>query len=209
MLLERAQPIILASVGDEDEIASVAGRLSQRLAIPAPPALPRLRDQADDWDEQLRKDAQELSHALSCSAVDAARATIRELARSQPELIVHGDLHGRNILRSDREPWLAIDPKGCAGDPAYDAGILLKTRALTLVPGPDPAKAILRFLEIFAEAAELSSEQVHRWSQLHAVQTAFWGRRHGFRRARSGPDLRHYISLADSLVELLTNSRQV
>jgi streptomycin 6-kinase len=117
---------------------------------------------------------------------------------------VHGDLHGRNILRADREPWLAIDPKGCTGDPAYDAGTLLKTRALTLMVTSDPAKAVFRFLDVFTGAAELDRERVQRWSQLHAVQTAFWGRRHGFRRARSGPELSRYINLADNLAELLT-----
>lgn len=208
MLLERAHPTTLAEIGDDDEVAGVAGRLSRRLAIPAPPLLPRLRDQADGWDEQLRKDVEELSHGLSRSAVDAARATIRDLGRSQPDLLVHGDLHARNILRSDREPWLAVDPKGCAGDPAYDAGTLLKARALTLVAAPDPVKAMLRFLEVFAEAAELNYEQVHRWSQLHAVQTAFWGRRHGFRRSRSDPDLTRFIQLADALAEVLTQPRQ-
>ncbi|MEU4389472.1 aminoglycoside phosphotransferase family protein [Kribbella sp. NPDC023855] len=205
MVLERAHSTTLATIADEDEIARVAGRLIKRLAIAGPPELPRLQDQADEWDERLLRDADELPHGMSRRVVDAARETIRDLGRAQPKLLVHGDLHGRNILRADREPWLAIDPKGCTGDPAYDAGTLLKTRALTLAAtSSDPAKAVFRFLDIFTEAAELDRERVHRWSQLHAVQTAFWGRRHGFRRARSGPDLPHYINLADHLATLLT-----
>jgi streptomycin 6-kinase len=31
------------------------------------------------------------------------------------------DLHAGNVLRAQREPWLAIDPKPFVGDPAYDA----------------------------------------------------------------------------------------
>ncbi|KJS51935.1 kinase, partial [Streptomyces rubellomurinus subsp. indigoferus] len=58
-----------------------------------------------------------------------AVATVRVLGPRQPDTLVHGDLHARNILRSDREPWLAVDPKGYVGDPAYDAGTLLKSRA--------------------------------------------------------------------------------
>ena len=30
------------------------------------------------------------------------------------------DLHAGNVLRSEREPWLVIDPKPFVGDPAYD-----------------------------------------------------------------------------------------
>ncbi len=31
------------------------------------------------------------------------------------------DLHAENVLASEREPWLAIDPKPFVGDPAFDA----------------------------------------------------------------------------------------
>ena len=41
------------------------------------------------------------------------------------------------------------------------------------------------------------------WSQLGLVQGAFWGRRHGFRRARSGPELDPLIAFADNLGTLL------
>nr|WP_273482926.1 aminoglycoside phosphotransferase family protein [Kribbella italica] len=204
MLLERAQPTTLAMLDDEDEIAAVAGRISRRLAVPAPPHLPRLQDQATAWADQLELDARELTHGLSHAAVDAARATIRDLAQAQPDVLIHGDLNARNILRADREPWLAVDPKGYAGDPAYDAGVLLKTRALSILSTPDPVAGLRRCLDIFAESAELDRERVARWAQLHAVQSAFWGRRHGFRRGRSGAERDRLVVLVDGLVDVLT-----
>ncbi|MFE1324486.1 aminoglycoside phosphotransferase family protein [Streptomyces sp. NPDC058735] len=204
MLLERAQTSTLAEVEDGDEVMTVAGRINRRLAVPAPPGLPRLRDQADTWKEQLRKDARELSHTLSRHVLDATVATIRELGPAQPETLIDGDLHARNILRADREPWLTVDPKGYAGDPAYDGGTLLKARALTLLEADDLRKAVHRALDIFAEATELDRERVQRWAQFHAVQAAFWGRRHGFRIARSGPRLDWLTEFADGLAELLT-----
>ncbi|GAA2741903.1 aminoglycoside phosphotransferase family protein [Kitasatospora cinereorecta] len=133
MLLERALPTTLADVVDGDELLTVAGRLSRRLAVPAPPGLPRLSEQADAWEHQLRTDAAELTHSLTPYVVDAALATVAELGRAQPDTVVHGDLHARNVLSADREPWLAVDPKGLAGDPAYDAGTLLKSRAFALL----------------------------------------------------------------------------
>jgi streptomycin 6-kinase len=204
MLLEGVQTSTLAEVEDGDEVAAVAGRINRRLAIPAPPGLPRLREHADAWEEQLRKDAGELTHTMSRYVVDAAVATIRELGRVQPDTVIHGDFHARNILRADREPWLAVDPKGCAGDPAYDGGTLLKARALTLLEADDLRKAVDRFLDVFTEAAELDRERAQRWAQLHFVQAAFWGRRHGFRIARSGSRLDLLIAFADRLAELLT-----
>jgi streptomycin 6-kinase len=204
MLLERVQTSSLAELADGDVVATVAGRINHRLAIPAPPGLPRLREQADAWEEQLGKDAEELAHALPRYVVDAAVATVRELGRVQPDTLIHGDLHARNILRADREPWLAVDPKGCAGDPAYDGGTLLKSRALTLLEADDLHKASHRTLDIFAEAAQLDRERAQRWAQLHATQAAFWGHRHGFSIARGGSRLARLIEFTERLAEILT-----
>ncbi|MFF4421774.1 aminoglycoside phosphotransferase family protein [Streptomyces sp. NPDC001549] len=204
MLLERVRTSTLEGVEDGDEVVTVAGRLSRRLAVPAPAGLPRLREQADSWEDQLRRDQKELTHAMPRYVVDAAVATVRELGRTQPDVLIHGDLHARNILRADREPWLAVDPKGHVGDPAYDGGTLLKTRALSLIGAEDLGKAVHRTLDLFVEAAELDRERVRRWAQLHAVQAAFWGRRHGFRVARSGPLLDWITEFADHLAQLLT-----
>ncbi|MEU1162628.1 kinase, partial [Streptomyces sp. NPDC005921] len=65
------------------------------------------------------------------------------------------------------------------------------------------AKAVHRLLDVFADAAELDRERVGRWAQFHAVQAAFWGRRHGFRIARSGPGRDRVTEFADTLAELL------
>ncbi|MER5514281.1 aminoglycoside phosphotransferase family protein [Streptomyces sp. NPDC002763] len=204
LLLERARMSTLAALRSDDEtVVTVAGRLNRRLAVPAPAGLPRLRDRAGTWETELRRDAAELTHALPPRVVDAAVATARELGHDQPDTLVHGDLHARNILRADREPWLAVDPKGYAGDPAYDGGTLLKSRALSLMRADDLPKTVHRLLDVFAEAAELDRARVGRWAQFHAVQAAFGGRRHGFRIARGGPQLDRITRFADVLAELL------
>ncbi|GAA4917630.1 streptomycin 6-kinase [Nonomuraea thailandensis] len=205
MLLEQVSPATLAETGDLDEMVAVAGRLSRRLAILAPAGLPRLRERAGEWEEELRKDAGELPHALPARVVDAAVATVRELGPVQPDLLLHGDLHPRNILRAGREPWLAVDPKGHAGDPAYDGGTLLKSLALKLAEADDVGAAVHRVLDGFAAAAGLDRERVRRWAQFHAVQGGFWGRRHGFRVARGGAPLDRLTGLAEHLAELLTD----
>ncbi|WP_405759308.1 aminoglycoside phosphotransferase family protein [Streptomyces sp. NBC_01420] len=206
MLLERARPATLAEVADGDEVVTVAARLGRRLAVPAPGGLPRLSDRAGEWEDGLRKDAAELTHALPRPVLEAALATVRELGREQAETLVHGDLHGRNILRAEREPWLAVDPKGYVGDPAYDAGPLLKSRVFALAEADDLGRAVRRLVDVYADAGELDRERVRRWAQLHAVQAAFWARRHGFRVARGGPELEWITAFADRLAELLTRA---
>ncbi|OKJ00655.1 kinase [Streptomyces sp. CB01249] len=205
MLLERASTVTLAEAVEGDDVVVVAARLARRLAVAAPTGLPRLSDQAGEWEDGLRTDDAEFAHPLPRPVIDAALATVRELGRAQPDTLVHGDLHGRNILRAEREPWLAVDPKGYVGDPAYDAGALMKSRAYALAgAGADLARAAHRIVDVFADAAELERERVRRWAQLHAVQAAFWARRHGFRVARGGPELEWATAFADRLAELLT-----
>lgn len=46
---------------------------------------------------------------------------MKGLARSAPtDVLLATDLHAGNVLRAEREPWLAIDPKPFVGDRAYD-----------------------------------------------------------------------------------------
>jgi streptomycin 6-kinase len=136
--------------------------------------------------------------------LDAAVATVRDLGRVQPDVMIHGDLHATNILRASREPWLVVDPKGFVGDPAYDAAMTIKWRSLRPLAPDDLRAALHRLLAVFAEAAELDRESARRWAQFHAVRSAFWGRRHGFRTARGGPQLDELTQFADRVAELLT-----
>ncbi|WP_171164238.1 aminoglycoside phosphotransferase family protein [Streptomyces sp. I05A-00742] len=179
LLLERAGDGSLADTEDGDEAMAVAGRLARRLAVPAPAGLPRLRERAGEWEEELRKDDVRLGHPLPGRVLDAALATVRELAPDQPDTLVHGDLHAANVLRAEREPWLAIDPKGFVGDPAYDAFTILRSRAADLLTAPDLGAALLRRLDVFAGAAELDRERTVRWAQLRCVRAAYWGRDNG------------------------------
>ena len=59
-----------------------------------------------------------------------------ELAQSQGEQVVlHQDLHGGNVLRAERSPWLAIDPKPLVGEREFDLASLIRdTRERIVLP---------------------------------------------------------------------------
>ncbi|GAA1557720.1 aminoglycoside phosphotransferase family protein [Kribbella hippodromi] len=216
MLLERTHPTTLANhrpaslAVDAGEMATIAGSLLRQLMIPAPDGLPRMSDQAPAWAESLRTDAAELDHALPATVVDEALAVVDELCRKQPQTLLHGDFHPRNILRADREPWLAVDPKGYVGDPAYDAAIFLRTRAYYLhvgdgLTGNDLLQRLHTELDHFAEAAGLDADRIRRWTQLIAVQSAFGVRRQGsHHRAHDNAQLARLLDLIDHLAVALT-----
>jgi streptomycin 6-kinase len=178
MLLERVHQDTLDTEPDVETAIAAAGLISRRLAVPAPAGLPRLSEQAEGWEEELRKDAAQLPRPLPRYVVDTAAATLRELGRSQPEVMVHGDLHFGNVLRAEREPWLAIDPKGEVGDPAYDTFTVIRSRGEELLAADDLKAAVLRRVAVFAEASGLDRERAHRWAHYRTVRDAHWGRRY-------------------------------
>jgi streptomycin 6-kinase len=53
--------------------------------------------------------------------VNEGLRVMRELARpTSTDALLATDLHAGNVLRAQREPWLAIDPKPFVGDRSYD-----------------------------------------------------------------------------------------
>ncbi|MFZ4506959.1 MAG: aminoglycoside phosphotransferase family protein [Fimbriimonas sp.] len=50
---------------------------------------------------------------------------LRLHATSPPPVFLHGDLHQHNVLLHGAQ-WVVIDPKGLAGDPAYEAASYLR-----------------------------------------------------------------------------------
>lgn len=197
MLLERASQHTLATVTDHEQALTIQGRLAHRLAVPAPPGLPRLSGQIDQWEHEILTTAAAFGNPVPREVLDATVATLRELGPDQPDILVHADLHDANILASDREPWLAIDPKTWVGDPAHDAlNVIRSPRFTEVFRSSNMRQTVLRYLDIYCDAAELDIERARRWTQVGAVREAMWGRRHG--------EPEWLVHATDQLAQILT-----
>ena len=107
---------------DYDEAAlGVAAGLMERLwrEPPAEVDWPRLDDVAARWAREL---PQRYPGRLAEEALDAIAA----LTPVEDAVLCHQDLHGGNILRAEREPWLAIDPKPIVAERAYDTVAIVR-----------------------------------------------------------------------------------
>ncbi len=85
---------------------------------------------------------------------------------------LHGDLHHDNILFGPRG-WLAIDPHGLIGDPAYDAANLLYNPLERQDLRTDPARA-RRLAEVLAPAVQRPVAAVLGYGFCHACLSAAW-----------------------------------
>ena len=178
LLVERLDPARSARELHGVEAAAVLGRICRRLAVPAPPGTPRVADQAARWVEELPREWERLGRPFPRAQVDEAVATCRDLGPGQPDLLLHGDLVFDNVLRAEREPWLAIDPDGLAGEPAFDSAQFLTNRWSELTAQPDLRAAVRARLVAFAEGAGVDVERARRWAQTRNVSEAIWCREH-------------------------------
>lgn len=83
---------------------------------------------------------------------------------------LHGDLHHDNILSSDRG-WLAVDPKGVLGDPAYEVANAFRNPAGSekLVAN---AGRVQRLTDMFANQLGLPRKRILGWACAHVALSA-------------------------------------
>jgi streptomycin 6-kinase len=128
MLLERVEPgITLRSVSHTEQLTSIAVQVMRLLWHPVDPAHPFLT--VEGWGkgfERIRQLYSGTSGPLPSLLFDRAEESYAELSQSMAApVLLHGDLHHDNILTATRQSWLAIDPKGIVGEPAYETAPLL------------------------------------------------------------------------------------
>jgi streptomycin 6-kinase len=123
MLIEYAGERHVSAVLDRDGDAAateVAAEVIARLHSPSGrPAPAGLQPLGERFASLFAKGANRTADGASPYA-DAAELAQRLLADQHGVRPLHGDLHHDNMLFSPRG-WLAIDPKGVVGDPAFDA----------------------------------------------------------------------------------------
>ncbi|MEH7179260.1 aminoglycoside phosphotransferase family protein [Neobacillus vireti] len=88
-----------------------------------------------------------------------------------PELL-HGDLHHENILYSEKQGWMAIDPKGVAGDPYFDVVSFLVNQ---LESKADPKGLLKLRVDIICEQLGLDRQRLLKAAVALGTLYACWG----------------------------------
>lgn len=104
--------------------------------------------------------------------IHKAQKIAQRLLATQPakDVLLHGDLHHGNILLSARG-WLAIDPKGVIGDPAFEVCAFIRN------PYPEqlkPRELNVHRIEQFALRMAIDKQRLHEWMYVRVVLDACW-----------------------------------
>lgn len=181
LLLERLRPgavlTTLAEEASDTEATRIAASVMRGLWRPAPPGheFPTVGDWGQGF-ARLRARFGGGVGPLPRAWVEEAESLFAELlASSAPPVLLHGDLHHDNILSAERQPWLAIDPKGLVGEPAYEVGALLRNLWPDRHMHQNTQRLLDRRARQLAEELELDLARVRGWAVAQAVLSAWWG----------------------------------
>jgi streptomycin 6-kinase len=177
MLLEYLRPGTTLFDLDQDELAtSIAAQVMSKLwhSIPEEHIFPNVSDWAKGF-QRMRARFDGGTGPFPKSLVEAAEKIFDELLGSGSEdVLLHGDLHHWNILSAEREPWLAIDPKGVIGEPAYEVGAWLRNPFPHILRFENPEAIIVRRVKRFTEALGFNTERLLGWGFAQAVLAGWW-----------------------------------
>lgn len=200
LLLERLRPgDTLATLADDGAATAIAATVMAQLWHAPPPGhrFPSVEGWAAGLAE-LRPQFAGGSGPFPGWLVDRAAGLFAELLPSQAAAVVlHGDLHHYNILTATRAPWLAVDPQGVVGEPAYEVGALLRN-PLNLPEWPDLRRTLARRVDQLCEALELDRRRVLGWATAQAVLSAWWDYEEG----APNLGLSRWIGVAEVLASL-------
>jgi streptomycin 6-kinase len=177
LVQERLRPgTPLTHLTDDVQATSIAVQVMRQLWRPAPAqhAFPTIAR----WSAglgRLRRRFDGGTGPLPPHLVEKAERLFAELFNSMAEpVLLHGDLHHDNILAAERQPWLALDPKGLVGEPAYEVGTLLYNIAPQFLAEQRPERILARRVWQLAEELGFDRERVRSWGVAQAVLSACW-----------------------------------
>ena len=169
LLMERCEPGDHLSRVSADEAIDVFLELLPRLWIKASDPFTSLSEESQRWAEQLPAAWETAGRPCERELLDAALHALDRLPRSQGEqVLLHQDLHGDNVLRAARAPWLVIDPKPLVGEREFSLAPIIRDYDF----GHSREHVVGR-LDRLATASRLDRERARLWALGQTLAWAF------------------------------------
>jgi streptomycin 6-kinase len=178
MLLERVMPgQPLSEMEDDDNATKILTNVMKKLWKPLPDEHQFLS--VRQWSRELfdlnKKYLDGNYPNIPKSLVEKAQAWCEELIEtSDTPVLIHGDLHQDNVLSSDRDGWLAIDPKGIAAESCYEVGAMIRNPYKKMNKNPQMKEIMQKRIEIMSDELGFSKERIYKWCLVQTVLSAVW-----------------------------------
>jgi len=96
------------------------------------------------------------------------------LSSTQKKVLLHGDLHHFNLLSSTQSGWLAIDPQGVIGDPAFEVAAFIRNPFPGIMKLNDVRTLMKCRIESFSELLEMDRRRILGWSFAQTILASGW-----------------------------------
>lgn len=158
--------------GKDGTATELICQIVAQLHLPRETALPELLPLGLRFDGLFNADKARWPFAARDLFVRAQIVARGLLETATHEVPLHGDLHHGNILFSPRS-WVAIDPKGLYGDPAYEVAncFMNPMDATDICADPD---RIARLTDNFSQRLGMDRVRVLGFAVVHAALSACW-----------------------------------
>ncbi|HEU4326036.1 MAG TPA: aminoglycoside phosphotransferase family protein [Roseiflexaceae bacterium] len=177
LLLERLLPgEPLVTLADDDRATEIAAGVMRALWRPPPEGgtFPHMADWLAGFGRMRRHFGGGCGPFPAPLVAQAEAVAAELLATADAPVLLHGDLHHFNICAASSGVWLAIDPKGLLGEPAYEVGALLRNPLPQLLRAPEPGRVLERRLDILSGALEIDRARLRDWGMVQALLSAWW-----------------------------------
>jgi len=173
LVLERCEPGEHLSRVKPDIALEVLTELLPRLWVNGGEPFVTLREKAASWTEDLPASWERAGRPFEVGLLDAALSALAVLPDSQGrQVLVHQDLHGDNVLRAAREPWLAIDPKPLVGEREFSLAPIVRSYEFG-----HSREHVTQRLDKLTSNLGLNRERARLWSLVQTLAWAFDGKR--------------------------------
>lgn len=154
-----------------NDAITTAGEMLRNLVMPGDASLPKATAHASALVHSLPQRWEELGQPFPRRTLDRTIALAESLSQGTTSTMVNWDLHYGNILHSsDRNEWVAIDPKATIGDPESGVAQLFWTR----ISDVSSRSAFHDHLDALIEAAALDRQLATDWTFLRVVDFWLW-----------------------------------
>lgn len=177
MLLEQVEPgNELRLLEDDEEATRIIAAMIKKIPKPVPQehSFPTLAVWFEAFDRLRKKFAGKTGPLPEKLIAETDELYHYLLKTSGEQLLLHGDLHHGNILSSDRDGWLAIDPDAVIGERAFESGVMLHNPHTRIDNDQALKETLAKRISIFSEELGIDKERIRQWGVAQNVLSAVW-----------------------------------